>query len=605
MNRLHIAICLMLLLASDARAERYRAWAISGFRLELEFSVTPSAEDREDAETLVTETYSGLALAGKRGFLGRRHPDFKEKLLEADRERIALHLARNGFPSADSRPEFSANAEDRSVELRLIVDPGPMVRIDELKLSGLPDIDGLQSAADSLAAVFAGGVRFSDALVERTGESLLELFRERGYALVELESSVSRVDSNKVSLGFELHSGLRHRFGVESIEGLKPDLEALAARHLAFLRGADYSPLKLRRAQIDLRELGLFRRIDLRVEPAGEGLLELRAVLEARKSRSTRLAIGTWSDHLWRVRASWRHRNLFRGGRGFLARGAWSPTQREAELSVGWPGLPRPRAHSSLSLSILAEREPSYHQDSAEIELGLAFRPWRPWREQWRVTLGITHVEVDDRSSAQDAFEAGAGELLTLGLDYRLDRSDEPLAPSRGFRLRGDCEFSPPGFLSDYPFVAFEAQASAYRSLGPFVGAMRLGMGLAEPLGEASTLLPAKRLFAGGNSSMRGYRRRELGPRDADGDPLGGRLLALASAELRLPIFGKLGAALFCDTGQVQARREEFGLEQLALAVGPGLSLATPVGPLRADFAFNLDDAPDDWVFHFSIGNPW
>ncbi len=605
MNRLHIAFCLMLLLASDAWAERYRDWAISGFSLELEFSAAPGAEDRELVETLVADAFSGLALAGKRGFFRRRHPDFKDKLLEADRERIALHLARNGFPAADSRPEFSANAEDRSVELRLIIDPGLMVQIDELRLSGLPDIDGLQQTADSLAAVFAGGVRFSDALVERTGESLLELFRERGYALVELESSVSRIDSSKVALGFELHSGIRHRFGVESIEGLKPDLEALAARHLAFLRGADYSPLKLRRAQIDLRELGLFRRIDLRVEPAGEGLLELRAALEARKPRSTRLAIGTWSDHLWRIRASWRHRNLFRGGRGFLARGAWSPTQREAELSVGWPGMPRPRAHSSLSLSLLAEREPSYHQDSAEIELGLAFRPWRPWREQWRVTLGLTHVEVDDRSSAQDAFEAGAGELLTIGLDYRLDRSNDPLAPSHGFRLRGDCEFSPPGFLSDYPFAAVEVQASAYRPIGPIVGAMRLGMGLAEPLGEASTLLPAKRLFAGGNSSMRGYRRRELGPRDADGDPLGGRVLALASAELRLPICGKLGAALFCDAGQVQARRDNFGLDGMALALGPGLSLATPVGPIRADFAFNLDDAPDDWVFHFSIGNPW
>ncbi len=598
-------LCLLLLISASALADRYQGWEIDGFDLRLDPSLDLTDDERVAAENLMGEAYSGLALAGKRGILGRRHPDFQSKALESDRSRLALLMARGGFPQASSRPEFELDREARRLHLLLIVDPGPMYRIGAVHLEGLPDDPPLALEADSLCALHADGRQYSDAEAELIGENLMEIFRERGYARVELESSTLRSESNIVSLSFRLSAGRRYRFIGLNIEGVEPDLSALAERHLAFTDGAEYSPELLKRAQLELRELGLFRRIDLRVEPVGDGLLRLTGALSPRKAISTRVSLGTWSDHLWRIKASWRHRNLFHRGRGFSARGAWSATQREIDLSAWWLGLPRPRARASLSLSFVAEREASYSQDTAEIGLGVLLRPWRPWQEQWSLNIGLARVEVEHPNGGIDHFELGTGELLTIGLGFLSDGSDDPFFPRSGFRFRAAAEISPSGPLSDYPFAAFECQASGYRSLANAVAALRLGIGVAEPLGDSERLLPAKHLFAGGGSSMRGYRRRELGPVDAEGDPLGGRSRFLASAELRLPAYGKLGAVIFCDAGQVWARQSDVVLGDLAVAIGPGLSIATPIGPVRGDFAFNLKDATDDWVFHLSIGNPW
>ncbi|MCP3859169.1 MAG: BamA/TamA family outer membrane protein, partial [Phycisphaeraceae bacterium] len=87
-----------------------------------------------------------------------------------------------------------------------------------------------------------------------------------------------------------------------------------------------------------------------------------------------------------------------------------------------------------------------------------------------------------------------------------------------------------------------------------------------------------------------------------------------AGAEIRINPPGPIGLALFADSGQVWARGDDFDSSDIAVAVGPGLTISTPIGAIRGDFAFNLRHAepnganrvaPSDWAFHFSIGHPW
>ena len=107
---------------------------------------------------------------------------------------------------------------------------------------------------------------------------------------------------------------------------------------------------------------------------------------------------------------------------------------------------------------------------------------------------------------------------------------------------------------------------------------------------------------------MRGFRRRKLGPLDADGAPLGGEAKAEFSLEGRFPLFWRFRGALFADAGAVWSDRGSIDWGDMETAVGPGLMVRTPVGPLRADLGYRLGDrVPDQprWVFHFSIGNPY
>ncbi|MCA9729207.1 MAG: BamA/TamA family outer membrane protein, partial [Candidatus Eisenbacteria bacterium] len=120
--------------------------------------------------------------------------------------------------------------------------------------------------------------------------------------------------------------------------------------------------------------------------------------------------------------------------------------------------------------------------------------------------------------------------------------------------------------------------------------------------------LPTERFFAGGVNSMRGFKRRKLGPLDASGAPIGGEALLEGSVELRFPIWGKLVGALFTDTGQVWEKRTQVRLSDLEVAVGGGLGFRTPIGPVRADVGHRLTDiipGQPMTVFHLAIGNPY
>ncbi len=120
-----------------------------------------------------------------------------------------------------------------------------------------------------------------------------------------------------------------------------------------------------------------------------------------------------------------------------------------------------------------------------------------------------------------------------------------------------------------------------------------------------------ERFFAGGGNSIRGFGLNEAGPRDPDtGFPIGGDALIVFQQELRFPLklpkFGtKVGGALFYDAGNVYS-----GLNRLSLRYAPtsaetstgdlayfshtigfGLRYSTPIGPVRVDFAYQLNPA--------------
>ena len=85
---------------------------------------------------------------------------------------------------------------------------------------------------------------------------------------------------------------------------------------------------------------------------------------------------------------------------------------------------------------------------------------------------------------------------------------------------------------------------------------------------------------------MRGFGFQELGPKDEEGRPLGGRSLTEFALEGRYR-FGNYGVVGFVDAGQV-SEKQTPGLSDLRLGVGVGGRLYTNFGPLRVDVATPL-----------------
>jgi outer membrane protein insertion porin family len=110
---------------------------------------------------------------------------------------------------------------------------------------------------------------------------------------------------------------------------------------------------------------------------------------------------------------------------------------------------------------------------------------------------------------------------------------------------------------------------------------------------DVVTDLPAsERFFAGGDTTVRGYALdRLVTPEtiDRNGFPTGGHAVIVLNAELRVPVWGSVGAVGFMDAGNVFNRVSDFDLGEIKPTAGFGLRYLSPIGPIRVDLGFKLD----------------
>ncbi|MGZ5537031.1 MAG: BamA/OMP85 family outer membrane protein, partial [Chthoniobacterales bacterium] len=112
------------------------------------------------------------------------------------------------------------------------------------------------------------------------------------------------------------------------------------------------------------------------------------------------------------------------------------------------------------------------------------------------------------------------------------------------------------------------------------------------------------RLFLGGSNNLRGFNFRDVGPKDVNGEPLGGQTLARWTVELTFPIIEKVRGAVFTDAGFVDPNAFDFG-GRLASDAGIGLRLDLPIGPIRIDYGFPIQTGGNNsrnGKFNFNVG---
>ena len=84
--------------------------------------------------------------------------------------------------------------------------------------------------------------------------------------------------------------------------------------------------------------------------------------------------------------------------------------------------------------------------------------------------------------------------------------------------------------------------------------------------------------------------------------------MLLLNGEVRVPVWGDLGAAVFVDGGNVFERTTQVDVGELRGSVGAGVRYRSPIGPIRLDVGFKLDrrttgtrpESPRG--IHFSLG---
>lgn len=192
--------------------------------------------------------------------------------------------------------------------------------------------------------------------------------------------------------------------------------------------------------------------------------------------------------------------------------------------------------------------------------------------------------------------------ILTARGGFYMDRSNDPLDPTSGYRLTASIQPTAVTGEDTVLFVRSEAQATAYLPIEDnartvLAGRVRLG----SILGGGELTVPSDRLFyAGGGGSVRGYEYQGVGPRLPDNTPRGGISLFETSLEVRRQVFGNFQGVAFIDAGAI-GFQEAPNFNNLRYGAGFGVRYKLPFGPVRADIAFPLDRRDGDAAFQIYI----
>ncbi|HEX3701423.1 MAG TPA: autotransporter assembly complex family protein [Phenylobacterium sp.] len=179
-------------------------------------------------------------------------------------------------------------------------------------------------------------------------------------------------------------------------------------------------------------------------------------------------------------------------------------------------------------------------------------------------------------------------DIATLGTlaELALDRSNDPLNPTRGWRVSARAEPTLLAGKGTVPYLKVQTQGSIYWPLdaqAETVVAARLHLGsiLNGTVGD----IPApQRFYAGGGGSVRGFAYQAVGPRLPDNTPQGGLSLGEASVELRHQLTQKWGLVGFVDAGLV-GDRSLPAVKDLGVGAGVGVRYNLGFGPIRLDVA--------------------
>ncbi|WP_154813701.1 autotransporter assembly complex protein TamA [Hellea balneolensis] len=218
---------------------------------------------------------------------------------------------------------------------------------------------------------------------------------------------------------------------------------------------------------------------------------------------------------------------------------------------------------------------------------------------KFRITAGIGLEASQFKEN-----EAEVRSYLVDGLaSAQYDARDSILDPVTGYLLKA--EFIPSYNLGKENgfFTTAEISGSAYQRVSDsLVAAGRLQLGTIFGAGQASVPLN-RRYYAGGGGSVRGFGFQSISPQDVEGNPIGGRSISEASAEIRYRGESPFGAAAFIDAGSV-SRGDLPDLSDIRYGAGVGLRYYTGFAPIRADIAVPLNkrDGDNDFQIYLSIG---
>lgn len=510
---------------------------------------------------------------------------------------------------------------DDKLEIKIPVTEGSLYRLGGFTIEG-NELFG----EDVLRAVLTnrpGDVASASAL-QAANQNIRDYYGSRGYIetlvtyQLDPDANAPASGDQVVTSRFRVKEG--HQAYIRNIgfRGNSITKDKVLRRELTVYPGEIMNEVKLRNSERRLRNLGYFSSVAALQEPTADPS-KYDVVFDVEEQKTGQFLVGAGfssvDNLIGFVELSQGNFDLFNwppvgAGQKLRLRGTVGTKRNDIELSLIEPWFLDRR----LSLgTTLFRRDSRYFSDEYEQRnTGVNITLGKPVTRFTRVNFiyGLEEISVYDvEDTASDRIKAEEGDRIksSFTTEFIFDSRDNAFIPTRGTRASTSAMIAGGPLAGDTDIYRFDANASSFWT--PWfdhVFNLRSWIAVANHYGDSDTVPIFDRLFLGGARTLRGFEFRDVGPKDEDGEPLGGLSAWFAMAEYTIPLSRLVRVAGFYDIGMVYDEFNEFEWSDYNSDIGVGIRFDIPGFPLRFDYAWPLEtDEFNDRSsgrFQFSIG---
>lgn len=557
-----------------------------------------------------------------------RNDQYSKQKLQADLETLRSFYLNRGYLEFNVEgTQVSLTPDRKSIYITISVTEGEPYKVTDVKLAG--EFLVPEEELRKLIKV-APGETYSRERLNASTKAISDRLSNDGYAFSNVNAA-PEIDKENRTAAFTLFIDPGRRVYVRRIvvNGNTKTRDEVVRREFRQMEGGWYSASQIEASKRRVDRTNYFSEVGIETPavPGSSDQIDVNVKVKEKSTGAITLGGGFSSDGFL-LSSSVSQANVLGSGNSIGIAANTGRINTVYSISFTNPystvdgvsrGFDLYKRRSDLALLSFG---PRYNTDS----IGGGVRFGVPINETDTINLGLaaeaTDLEVfdcDNPESTARSFRSACAYVARQGTSnsgvigsagWARNRLDSIILPRKGSRQRATLEFGVPGL--DLKYYKFTYDHLYYT---PLVGdlTLKLNAEVGYAGGFGGSELPFfKNFYAGGITSVRGFRTSNIGPKDGEGTlarPTGGNQRLVTSAEVMylIPGLGKERNArisTFVDAGLIRNSLENSPDDGARISTGIGLYFVSPFGPIQLAISKPLNPGPNDvtQTFQFTMG---
>ncbi|MDD3249065.1 MAG: outer membrane protein assembly factor BamA [Smithellaceae bacterium] len=563
----------------------------------------------EGNESFTTKELVGMMATNERTLLGFITDTgiLQSQQLKQDVQRLTAFYFNNGFVNAQIGEPVITH-DDKGIYIKIAVREGKRFKIGKVEISG----DYLEKTREELCASLKSktGSHYNREEIMKDMEMITTTANDEGYANADVNPQVATHEKEQsVDLNFFLKKGELVHIARIGISGNTTTRDKVIRRSLFIVEGDLYSSTKLKKSYENLNHLRYFEEVDIQTDKAPDNQLDINLRVKEKNTGMFMIGAGYSAVDQAVIMAQIVQQNFLGYGQTMSLKASLGSTTNNYELSFTEPFLFDLPLWFKADIWKYKKEYDSYTLDTKGVGTTLGHPLF------WKIIgyvgykFSIDNIQDINYATASTYIKAQAGERTTSAISFTLvyDTTNDVMFPSKGLKTSASVQHAGMPLGGNTEFTKYAASAIGFVPLfWDMVFSLKGQIGYLQNNDDSDDKLPIyERYVLGGINSLRGL--RYVGPTNpGTSDVIGGTTMLAATAEVVFPLIKDAGmkGVVFYDTGNTW--NGSYHLDDLRSTCGAGIRWYSPIGPLRLEYGYVLDNTGlnDDSVgrWEFTIG---